>query len=212
MSDLQRSRERLIAAREEERLRLRRDLHDGLGPTLAALVFKIGLIRASAQRDPEKTDRLLRELGGETKGAIDDIRTLVYGLRPPALDELGLVGAVREQAALLSETAEFEIAVESPDLPELPPAVEVAAYRIVTEALTNVVRHARATECRVSLQLDGGLVLEVADDGVGLADGARMGIGLRSMRERAAELGGSFAVDREAGGGACIRVRLPVAR
>ena len=138
MSELQRSRERLIAAREEERLRLRRDLHDGLGPTLAALVFKIGLIRDSVRDDPERSDRLLRELGGETKDAIADIRSLVYALRPPALDELGLVGALREQAALLSESTGLEIAFASPDLPALPPAVEVAAYRIVTEALINV--------------------------------------------------------------------------
>ncbi|MFL5954358.1 MAG: histidine kinase [Gaiellaceae bacterium] len=210
MSDLQRSRERLIAAREEERLRLRRDLHDGLGPTLAALVFKIGLVRNSVQRDPDRTDRLLRELDGETKGAIDDIRALVYALRPPALDELGLVGALREQAALLSEGAGFDIGVESAHLPELPPAVEVAAYRIVTEALTNVVRHARASRCDVRLQLDGELSLEVSDDGVGLHNGARMGIGLRSMRERAAELGGTFDTDAGDGGGTCIRAALPV--
>jgi two-component system, NarL family, sensor kinase len=213
MSDLQRSRERLIAAREEERLRLRRDLHDGLGPTLAALVFKIGLIRDSVQEDPELTDRLLRELSGETRGAIDDIRGLVYALRPPALDELGLVGALREQAALLSEGAEFEIDVASPDLPELPPAVEVAAYRIATEALTNVVRHAQATQCHALLRLDDEeLTLEVVDDGVGPAAGARMGIGLRSMRERASELGGTFEIVPGKGRGTWIRVRLPVTR
>jgi signal transduction histidine kinase len=210
MGDLQRSRERLIAAREEERLRLRRDLHDGLGPTLAALVFKIGLIRDTMRNDPERTDRLLLELGGETKGAIDDIRALVYALRPPALDELGLVGALREQSALLSESAGFEIDVESAELPELPPAVEVAAYRIVTEALTNVVRHARASRCAVRLRLDERLFVEISDDGIGLADGARMGIGLRSMRERAAELGGSCEIAPGRGRGTQIRVDLPV--
>ena len=212
MSDLQRSRERLIAAREEERLRLRRDLHDGLGPTLAALVFKIGLIRDSVRRDPERTDRMLNELGSETKGAIDDIRSLVYALRPPALDELGLVGALREQAALLSEGAGFELEVESASLPELPPAVEVAAYRIVTEALTNVVRHARASRCIVRLQLHNALLVEVSDDGVGIARGARMGIGLQSMRERATELGGDFEVDEDHARGTCNRVSLPVSR
>ena len=212
MSDLQRSRERLIAAREEERLRLRRDLHDGLGPTLAALVFKIGLIRDNVRRDPDRTEEMLSELGGETKGAIDDIRALVYALRPPALDELGLVGALREQAALLSEGAGFEIEVESAGLPELPPAVEVAAYRIVTEALTNVVRHARASRCDVRLQLDDGLSLDVSDDGAGIGASVRMGIGLRSMRERAAELGGTFEIADNGVRGTHIRVGLPVAR
>jgi signal transduction histidine kinase len=211
MSELQRSRERLIAAREEERLRLRRDLHDGLGPTLAALVFKIGLIRDSVRDDPDRSDRLLLELGGETKDAIADIRSLVYALRPPALDELGLVGALREQAALLSESTGVEIAVASPDLPQLPPAVEVAAYRIVTEALINVTRHAQANHCDVELRLGDSLDLDVSDDGIGFAEGARPGVGLRSMRERADELGGSFAAGRGAARGTRILVRLPVA-
>ena len=211
MSDLQRSRERLIAAREEERLRLRRDLHDGLGPTLAALVFKIGLIRDSVRDDPARSDRLLQELGGETKNAIADIRSLVYALRPPALDELGLVGALREQAALLGESTGLEIAVASPHLPELPPAVEVAAYRIVTEALTNVARHAQASRCDVELDLRDGLEIDVYDDGIGFAESARPGVGLRSMRERADELGGSFTAGMCAPHGTRIQVRLPVA-
>ena len=209
LSELQRSRERLIAAREEERLRIRRDLHDGLGPTLAALVFKIGVIRDSVREDPDRSERLLLELGGDTRGAIADIRTLVYALRPPALDELGLVGALREQAALLAESSQLVICVESQDLPELPPAVEVAAYRIVSEALTNVVRHARAQRCRVELRLADGLDLTISDDGVGLDAGGRPGVGLRSMRERAAELGGSFDASCAAPGGTRIHARLP---
>jgi signal transduction histidine kinase len=211
MSELQRSRERLIAAREEERLRLRRDLHDGLGPTLAALVFKIGRIRDSVRADPDLSDRLLHELGGDTQDAIADIRSLVYALRPPALDELGLVGALREQAALLTESTGIEIAVASPELPELPPAVEVAAYRIVAEALTNVTRHAQASRCDVELRLGDSLELDVSDDGIGFAEGARPGIGLRSMRERADELGGTFVAGRAAARGTRIQVSLPVA-
>jgi signal transduction histidine kinase len=210
MSELQRSRERLIAAREEERLRLRRDLHDGLGPTLAALVFKVGLIRDSVRDDPDRSERLLLELGRETKGAIADIRTLVYALRPPALDDLGLVGAVREQAALLAETTGLDICVQSPELPELPPAVEVAAYRIVNEALLNATRHANACRCDVDLRLGDGLELDISDDGVGLADDYRPGVGLRSMRERAHELGGNFTTGRSPAGGMRIRARLPV--
>jgi len=211
-SELQRSRERLIAAREEERLRLRRDLHDGLGPTLAALVFKVGLIRDSVRVDPARSERLLLELGRETQAAIADIRTLVYALRPPALDELGLVGAVREQAALLAETTGLDISVQSTELPQLPPAVEVAAYRIVIEALTNATRHAGASRCEVDLRLQDGLELEISDDGVGLAGDARPGVGLRSMRERAGELGGSFTAGSSPAGGTRIQARLPVRR
>jgi two-component system, NarL family, sensor kinase len=211
-SELQRSRERLIAAREEERLRLRRDLHDGLGPTLAALVFKVGLIRDSMRDDPARSERLLLELGRETQAAIADIRTLVYALRPPALDELGLVGAVREQAALLAETAGLDISVQSTELPQLPPAVEVAAYRIVIEALTNATRHAGASRCEVELRLEHDLELEISDDGVGLAGDSRPGVGLRSMRERAGELGGSFTAGPSRAGGTRIQARLPVQR
>jgi len=211
MADLQRSRERLITAREEERLRLRRDLHDGIGPTLAALVFKIGGIRDSLGDSPARTDQLLEELGGNMQGAIADIRRVVYALRPPALDELGLLGAMREQAVLLAEGSGVDIAVRSADLPELPAATEVAAYRILTEALTNVARHARATRCDVDLRLTDELVLEVVDDGIGVAADVRAGVGLRSMFERAAELGGSFEVGPGAAGGTHVRVRLPVA-
>jgi signal transduction histidine kinase len=210
MADLQRSRENLVTAREEERLRLRRDLHDGLGPTLAALVFKIGLIRDGVARDPEHATQLLQELGLETQTAITDIRRLVYELRPPALDELGLVGAVREQAALLAESAGIEISVRSSNLPTLPAAVEVAAYRVAVEATTNATRHANATCCEVELRFDDALRLDISDDGDGLPERPRAGIGIRSMRERALELGGTFEIDRGRLGGTRVQVALPV--
>jgi signal transduction histidine kinase len=211
MADLQQSRERLVTAREEERLRLRRDLHDGLGPTLAALVLKIDLIRQGARGDPDGTAERLRELGGATQSAIGDIRRLVYELRPPALDELGLVDALREQAAALSDGSGVVIEVRSAVLPQLPAAVEVAAYRIVTEAMTNVVRHAAATSCTVTLTLTlaRGLEIAIEDDGVGFDTGARLGIGVNSMRERATELGGTLEID--AGRGTRISAHLPVA-
>jgi signal transduction histidine kinase len=201
MADLQRSRENLVTAREEERLRLRRDLHDGLGPTLAALVFKIGLIRDGVARDPEHATQLLQELGLETQTAITDIRRLVYELRPPALDELGLVGAVREQAALLAESGGIEISVRSSNLPTLPAAVE---------ATTNATRHANATCCEVELRFDDALRLDISDDGDGLPERPRAGIGIRSMRERALELGGTFEIDRGRLGGTRVQVALPV--
>lgn len=210
MSDLQRSREHLVIAREEERLRLRRDLHDGLGPSLAALVFKIGLVRDRVGDDPDRASELLRELSGDTQSAIADIRRLVYGLRPPALDELGLVGALREQADELASTTTLDVAVTGPDLGGLPPAVEVAAFRIASEALTNVTRHARAEHCTVAFRLTDRLELEVGDDGVGLPSDLHPGVGLQSMRERAGELGGSLEIDSSPGDGTRVRVFLPV--
>jgi signal transduction histidine kinase len=148
---------------------------------------------------------------GETQTAIADIRQLVYGLRPPALDELGLVGAIREQAEYLAASTGLAIVVENDALPSLPPAVEVAAYRIAIEAVTNATRHAGASRCTITLRLDGRLKLEVADDGGGLPAAARAGVGLRSMRERATELSGSFELDTEPQRGTRIRVSLPVA-
>jgi len=209
MADIQQSRERLVNAREEERLRLRRDLHDGLGPTLAALVFKIDLIRQGAHRDPGGTAERLRELGGATQSAIADIRRLVYELRPPALDELGLVDALREQAAALSEGSGVVIDVRSNTLPPLPAAVEVAAYRIVTEAMTNVIRHAAAASCTVTFRLAKDLEIEIEDDGTGFDTGTRLGIGVNSMRERATELGGTLEIAVD--GGTRISAHLPVA-
>src|SRR5215204_1054875 len=193
-ADLQTSRERLVATREEERRRLRRDLHDGLGPQLAAQTLKVGSARSLYGRDPAAADALLSELETNMEAAISDIRRLVYNLRPPALDELGLDGAIRESAAQYA-TNGLKISVETPQtLPSLPAAVEVATYRIVQEALTNVVRHAAASECAIRLGLDGELELEITDDGVGLPEDRGAGIGLTSMRERAVELSGTCVV------------------
>jgi signal transduction histidine kinase len=207
-ADLQLSRERLVTAREEERRRLRRDLHDGLGPALAGMAMQLDAAKAKAG-DPQ-VEEVLAELRTETQDAIADIRRVVYELRPPALDELGVVGALREHAARLGDGSGLTVRVEAPEeMPPLPAAVEVAAYRIATEALTNVSRHAGAHSCSVRILLDGGLLVEVADDGRGIGD-ARPGVGLTSMRERAAELGGSFATDSRAGGGTLVRARLPL--
>jgi signal transduction histidine kinase len=206
-ADLQWSRERLVSAREEERRRLRRDLHDGLGPALAASVLQLDAARRLIAVDPEAAEALLVELRDQTQESIADVRRLVYELRPPALDELGLVQALREQASRLGGDG----AIDAPErLPPLPAAVEVAAYRIATEAMTNVVRHAHATRCDVRLSLNGGLVLEVEDDGSGLPPGCRAGVGLHSMRERAAELGGSCTVAGRPGGGTVVRALLPL--
>ena len=211
-ADLQRSRERLVATREEERRRLRRDLHDGLGAQLAGLTVQAGLLRRLIPTDPAAADALAGELREELRAAIADIRRLVHGLRPPALDELGLAGALHrlaERSTGDGEGLRVDVEVDR-SLPALPAAVEVAAYRIVQEALTNTVRHAGARRCRVHLGADGDdLLVEVTDDGLGLPAQPVPGVGLSSMRERAAEMGGGCRVEPAPGGGTAVLARLP---
>jgi signal transduction histidine kinase len=194
--DLQRSRERIVAAREEERRRLRRDLHDGLGPTLAGLALKASTISSVVRSDPDAAGRTGDELYSQIRGTIAEVRRLVYQLRPPALDELGLAGALREVAVAQADPSmlEVEITVEEP-LPPLPAAVEVAAYRIASEALTNVGRHAQASRCRVSIRCTDVLEIEIADNGRGISPGRPAGVGLVAMRERTAELGGALTIE-----------------
>lgn len=211
--DLKRSRERLVATREEERRRLRRDLHDGLGPMLGGLALKLDVAEDLVEGNPARARELLRSLKDQSQEAVTDVRRLVHALRPPALDELGLVGAIREQAARY-EHGGLRICVEAPELAEeLPAAVEVAAYRIAQEAITNVARHAAASRCEVRLDLDEEshtLTLEVTDDGRGLPEGRRSGVGLYSMRERAAELGGVCVVEAALEAGTRVRAELPL--
>jgi len=212
-ADLQRSRERLVTTREEERRRLRRDLHDGLGPQLASYTLKLEAARDSVQPNPERATALLNDLLGKSQTIIADVRRLVYGLRPPALDELGLSGAIHEFAAQ-SETNGTHIAVSAPqELPPLPAAVEVAAYRIVQEAVNNVIRHAQAKTCGITLSLTQEpmeLSVVIRDDGVGLTPAPRAGVGLNSMRERAAELGGACVIEAMPEGGTRVTAKLPM--
>ena len=214
-ADLQRSRERLVLAREEERRRLRRDLHDGLGPRLAGLTLKLETARNRLAHDP-LAETLLSDLIVQTQEAVVDIRRLVYALRPPALDELGLIPALQEHILLYSDQGNHEvhISLEAPaSLPPLPAAVEVAIFRVVQEALTNVVRHSCASRCVVRLALHEQarrLELEIEDNGRGLAPERGAGVGLVSMRERAEELGGTCEVKQGATGGTCVHVRLPL--
>jgi two-component system, NarL family, sensor kinase len=193
-NELQSSREKLVSAREEERRRLRRDLHDGLGPTLTGVAFTADAAANLVATDPARAHELLATLRADTRTAISDVRRLVDDLRPPALDELGLVGALRQRADQLSfraDGASIQVEVSADGLPMLPAALEVAAYRIATEALTNVVRHSHATSAVLALRCGTDLEIEVSDDGP--PNGAwRPGVGLHAMRERAAELGGKF--------------------
>ncbi|TDW21259.1 histidine kinase [Kribbella kalugense] len=248
-AELQSSREKLVSAREEERRRLRRDLHDGLGPTLTGVAFSAdavaNLITNDAARaltpavsadgtpaptangsrapgadasaglsaDASRAVELLTRLRADTRAAISDVRRLVDDLRPPALDELGLIGALRQRADQLSfraDGATIQVSVAANGLPTLPAALEVAAYRIATEALTNVVRHSRATTAVLALRCDGDLEIEVSDDGP--PNGTwHPGVGLQAMRERAAELGGNFEAGPTPSGG-LVRARFPLAQ
>lgn len=165
------------------------------------------------RRDPDAAEDLLVDLKTQAQDAISDIRRLVYALRPPALDDLGLIGALRETAAQYGQNG-LNVSVEaSEDLSPLPAAVEVAAYRIAQEAITNVVRHAGARTCVVSLVINGdarALRFEVRDDGRGLARSSGAGVGFSSMRERAAEVGGSVVIEPALGGGTRVRAALPL--
>jgi two-component system, NarL family, sensor kinase len=219
---LQNARLQLVTAREEERRRLRRDLHDGLGATLAALNLEAGVLRRRIRTDPDKAEALVDEIKADLRAAIDDIRRLVYELRPPTLDQLGLVAAVRAHVAQCSRlpdhSPEFggehylQFRIEAPEeLPPLPAAVEVAAYRIVQEALTNVIRHSEAGRCLVRIEMADVLTVEIVDDGIGLgSSGREMGVGFLSMRERAVELGGAFFVEPAPAGGTRVVASLPI--
>ena len=211
-SDLQRSRERLVVAREEERRRLRRDLHDGLGPTLAGIGLQIETVRGLVRDDPHAAEALLATLKTETQAAIASIRTIAYNLRPPALDELGLVGALREEGARFASNGRgLRISITAmEDLPALPAAVEVAAYRIALEAMTNAARHAGATSCVVRVAANDGLDVDVRDDGCGVPPDFRLGVGVSSIRERVSELGGTFTIEGRAAGGTRVLAHLPL--
>jgi signal transduction histidine kinase len=207
---LQKSRERLVLAREEERRRIRRDLHDELGPSLASQTFKLDAALDLLETDPQAAATLLQSLKIHNQALVGDIRRLVYELRPPALDDLGLMGALQAHLSQIEEPRMILTAVPDP-LPTLPAAVEVAAYRITLEATTNAVRHAQAQACAVQLTTtDSHLTLAISDDGRGLPTARQNGIGLASMRERAEELGGVLLLGNLAEGGVRVTAVLPL--
>ena len=210
---LQHSREGLVLAREEERRRIRRDLHDGLGPSLASQTFRLDAVLERLRDDPAGAAELLVALKRQNQELVADIRRLVYELRPPALDELGLAGALAAHGGQLDRGGQLTISVEPmPDpLPALPAAVEVAAYRITREALTNVVRHAAAARCTATLvSTESTLSITVTDDGIGIGQSPPPGVGLSSMRERAEELGGTFQIGPSNVTGTRVHATLPV--
>jgi signal transduction histidine kinase len=203
--EVQVGRELAVATREEERRRLRRDIHDGIGPVLAGMAMQVeGL--AERLEDPALAERAQR-LQARMRETVTELRRIVDDLRPHALDDLGLRGALAEHLATYSPIAVLDVPAA---LPVLPAAVEAAAYRIVAEAVANAVRHSGCTSCVARVVADDGwLDLSVADDGQGLAVDAVPGVGLRSMRERAAEVGGRFDVSSSESG-TTVRARLPI--
>ncbi|MBW5445485.1 hypothetical protein GE107_05340 [Cohnella sp. CFH 77786] len=210
--ELARSRERLVIAREEERRRLRNDLHDGLGSVIAGMMLRTEEALQLHESHPALSKQALEAVRSQMKSSIADIRRLVYALRPPSLDEFGLAFALEELAGQLSDQS-IRVSLELPERElEFHPAVEAAVYRIVQEALTNALRHSGAEHCRIRLECgDGAVLVSIRDDGSGLPANLKPGIGIRSMKERAEELGGICVLRSVSGEGTEIDVRIPAA-
>jgi signal transduction histidine kinase len=207
--DLVDARARIVVAREEERKRLRRELHDDLAPAFSGLGLTASVVeRYVASGDP-RAGAATRELRDGLGTAARRLREIAYGLRPPVLDDRGLVPAIRNLES--GESPEFSVISRLGDDFRAPAAIESAAFRIAQEAVLNARRHAAATTCEVTLTLrDGVLVVSISDDGIGLPDAVAAGIGLRSMRERAEELGGALTIDSSRGAGTVVEARLPL--
>jgi hypothetical protein len=217
--DLRLSHDRLAATRDEERHRIRRDLHDQLGPTLAGVALGLGAAkRAVADHASDAaldTVALLEHLQLEVRGGLDDVKRLIADLRPTELEQHGLLAALRQHAAAVSARCggALAVAVEpSGPIPALRSRVEVAAYRIAREAVTNAARHSNATECRIHLNVHGNILdLSVRDNGDGLpSQPYHLGLGLRSMTERAAELGGRCTIGPACPHGTLVEATLPL--
>lgn len=210
-ADLRLARLELVRGREEERRRLRRDIHDGLGPTLAGTMLQLDTLRELIADGPAEAQALAAKVKANLRTLVDDVRRVSHDLRPPALDELGLAGALREQVQSLTTGSGLDVVIDLPTTSRSPAAAtEVAVYRIVSEALANVVRHADARHCTVRLRVGDEVEVTVVDDGIGVPDGATPGLGLASMRERAAELGGTCDIEPIEPSGTRVHARLPL--
>ncbi len=227
--DLQESRENLVLAREEERRQIRKNLHDDLAPRLAALALNAATAQKYVEKEPSTAIEMLADLRQVIRSTVNEIRTMVHDLRPPTLDELGLIGAIQERIHELSKPAQLLAAEQGTEplrigfhaplpLPALPAAVEVAAYRIVIESVVNVIKHARATSCTVRLDFHSShqLTVEITDNGIArslrseASTVGKGGIGQQSIRERAAELGGQCTIERLEDGGTRVFAVLPL--
>lgn len=202
----------VASTREEERRRLRRDLHDGLGPALTGVSLGLHTAARQLERGGHGTTlpshALVDQAATDVDALVVEVKRIVRDLRPTALDALGLVDAIGEFTRTFGEDLTFHVTVPSAGL-ELPAAAEVAIYRIVTEAVTNIVRHAGASECWIDIGLESGVEVVVCDDGTGVDRGAVAGVGWSAMRERAHEFGGTVHVDDRVPCGTRVVVDLP---
>jgi signal transduction histidine kinase len=211
--DLARERQRVVAATLAERERLRRDLHDGLGPSMSGIALGLEAADQALSRDVEIAHELMTRTRAEADSAVHEIRRVIDGLRPSALDRHGLADAVREAASGLGmgQRGRPEFALEVDRLPALAAPVEAAAFRIVAESLTNVVRHSGARTCSVRLERsDGNLCVAIRDDGGGIEALRDDGVGLASMHRRAAEVGGCLDIEAARPHGTVVTARLPL--
>ncbi len=201
------SRARVVAVREAERRSLRDDLHDGLGPGLSGVA--LGIEAALRAGDPERMREILGVVHTEVGGLVGEVRGIIDDLGPDGPVDQGLRAALGSHVEALAALTGLEVSLAVGDLPELPRPVEIALYRIASEALTNVVRHAAADRAVVTIDTDPGSVrLEVVDDGIGLR-GAPAGVGRTSMAERARGVGGSLVVDDGPRGGTRVTAVVP---
>jgi signal transduction histidine kinase len=208
---VQQARIATVEAGAAERVRLQRELHDGLGPALTSLTFTADAASNLLRSDPAQAERMLSDVRTELRVALDNVRRVVYGLRPIELDDLGLIGALRQRVSTLSpaEQSGIRVHLDLPDeLPPLSPAAELAAYRIVNEALANVFRHSAGAQCQIRLAADTELMIMVSDDGPPPRQWSA-GVGLHSIVDRAEEVGGSASAG-PADEGWQVSARLPL--
>lgn len=206
---------RALDAEEQERVRIARELHDDTAQSLAALLIRLRVIRGLD--DAEARDRTIEDLRKEVGEALERVRRFARGLRPPALDELGLVPALESHVRGLDESVGAKVRVEAEPIDErLSHQVELALYRISQEAISNAVRHARPDTVTVRIRQEGRyLTLTVADDGAGfvldeVTSGEEGGLGLFGMRERAGYVGGQLVIDTAPGRGTTVRALVPL--
>ncbi len=212
-AELRRSQQRVVRAAAEERRRVQRDLHDGIGPSLAGLTMKVGAARSGLETgNVHAAAAALAGIEQRLGDCASDVRQLLLRLRSPRLDSLGLIGALRQQSEQLATDGGLKVEVTAPhEMPDIPAAVEEAALAIAAEAITNVVRHAQAERCEVELSIGDALILSIRDDGRGMpTQVVPTGIGMLSMHQRAGELGGTFAARRRPAGGTEVSVSLPI--
>jgi signal transduction histidine kinase len=208
IEELRASRQRLVAAQDEERRRLERNIHDGAQQQLVALAVKLRLARTLAGKDGEKAEALLDELQGETQDAMENLRDLARGIYPPLLADRGLAAALEAQA----RKSPVPVEVDSDGVGRYPQEAEAAAYFCVLEALQNVAKYADATGVVVRLaEEEGRLLFSVTDDGVGFdPDRTPKGSGLQNMADRLEALGGTIRIVSSPGSGTTITGRIPV--